>query len=87
MLRLKLFLMRLQWLLFYSLSLFWIIDIIWLIFIFSGLFVIIFLSFPLSFVWFNSCLAKTNWAPFILLTASLSFFLGFILSMVVMSLL
>ena len=33
-LRLKLFLMRLHWLLFYSLSLFWIVDIIWLIFIF-----------------------------------------------------
>jgi len=61
---LKLFLMKLDWLLFCFLLLFWFVDIIWLILFFQVYLWFLFLSLTLSFVRFISCLAETNRTPF-----------------------
>ena len=56
--------MKLDWLLFCFLLLFWFVDIIWLILFFQVYLWFLFLSLTLSFVRFISCLAETNWTAF-----------------------
>jgi NADH-ubiquinone oxidoreductase chain 1 len=56
--------MKLDWLLFCFLLLFWFVDIIWLIFICFNFICGLFFFLPLSFIGFISYLAETNPTPF-----------------------